>query len=127
MKQAINHVSGAPQPVGPYSQAVRVGQFLFLAGQTGADPATGKIEGDVKAQTERAMESVGAILASQGLDFSHVVKSLVFLTDMNDLATVNEIYGRRFKGDRPAKSCVAVASLPKGGKVEIDVVAAFPS
>ena len=127
-KKAINGVTGAPGAVGPYSQAIRAGQLLFASGQIGLDPATGQmVDGDVKAQAKRAMENIRAVLASQGLDFSHIVKSLVFLTDINDFPAVNEIYGGYFKDAPPARSCVAVAALPKGAKVEVDVTAVFPS
>jgi len=101
--------------------------LLFASGQIGLDPATGQmVDGDVKAQAKRAMENIRAVLASQGLDFSHIVKSLVFLTDINDFPAVNEIYGGYFKDAPPARSCVAVAALPKGAKVEVDVTAVFP-
>ncbi|MGE5483956.1 MAG: RidA family protein [Ignavibacteriales bacterium] len=127
-KKAISGVTGAPAAVGPYSQAIRTGQFLFASGQIGLDPATGQMVGDdVKSQAKRAMENVKAVLASQGLDFGNIVKSLVFLTDINDFAAVNEVYGSYFKDAPPARSCVAVAALPKGAKVEIDVTAEFPS
>ncbi len=128
IKKAVNGVTGAPAAVGPYSQAIKVGQFLFTSGQIGLDPASGQMVGnDVKSQAKRAMENVKAVLASQGLDFGNIVKSLVFLTDINDFAAFNEVYATYFKDEPPARSCVAAAALPKGAKVEIEVVAAYPS
>ncbi|MCR4398302.1 MAG: RidA family protein [Firmicutes bacterium] len=127
-KKAINGVAGAPSAVGPYSQAVRSGQFLFASGQVGLDPATGNlVDGDVKTQARQAMENVGAVLKSQGLGFEHIVKALVFLVDIADFGAFNEVYGSYFKGDPPARSCVAVAALPKNARVEIEVIATYPS
>jgi len=125
-KQAINGVKGAPGAIGPYSQAIRVGDFLFCSGQIGLDPNTGNLAGDdVKIQAQRAMENIKAVLESQGLAFENVVKSTIFLTSMADFPLVNEVYGAYFPKEPPARSCVAVAALPKGAKVEIEVIAAF--
>ncbi len=117
----------APAALGPYSQAVRAGDFLFCSGQLGLDPATGALAEGVEAQARRALDNLEAVLAAEGLDFSRVVKTTIFLADMADFAKVNEIYGSRFTGAFPARSTVQVAGLPKGGRVEIEAVAAYPS
>jgi 2-iminobutanoate/2-iminopropanoate deaminase len=114
----------APQAIGPYSQAIKAGGFLFSSGQIAIDPATGQvIDGDVAAQTERVMNNLAAILKAAGLSLQHVVKTTVFLKSMGDFATMNEIYGRHFGEHRPARSTVEVARLPKDVLVEIDVIA----
>lgn len=126
MARRTLHSETAPKAIGPYSQAVEVdlGKMVFLSGQTPLDPATGElIRGDVKAQTERVMENLRAVLAAGGLDFSHVVRCGVFLTDMSDFAVMNEVYGRYFPGAPPARTTVQVAGLPKGARVEIDCIA----
>src|SRR5271157_2526343 len=112
--------------VGPYNHAVRVGDLLFCAGQIPLDPATGSlVAGDIKAQTGRVLENVKAILDDQRLTFANVVKSTVFLTDLANFAAMNEVYGRYFTDNFPARSTVQVAALPKGANVEIEVVAHF--
>lgn len=115
----------APAPIGPYSQAIRTGRFLFCSGQVGLDPATGKFAGDdVATQARQAMKNLGAVLEAGGATFADVVKTTIFLVDMNDFATVNEAYGEAFKGAAPpARSTVAVAALPRGARVEIEVIA----
>jgi 2-iminobutanoate/2-iminopropanoate deaminase len=114
----------APQAIGPYSQAIKAGGFLFSSGQIAIEPATGQvIEGDVAAQTERVMKNLAAILKAAGLSLQRVVKTTVFLKSMGDFATMNEIYGRHFGEHHPARSTVEVARLPKDVLVEIDVVA----
>jgi 2-iminobutanoate/2-iminopropanoate deaminase len=114
----------APQAIGPYSQAIKAGGFLFSSGQIAIDPSTGQvIEGDVAAQTERVMKNLAAILKAGGLTMQRVVKTTVYLKSMGDFATMNEIYGRHFGEHRPARSTVEVARLPKDVLVEIDVVA----
>ena len=116
----------SPAAVGPYNHAVRLGDLLFCAGQIPIDPATGNlISGDIKAQTERALQNVKAILDDQNLTFANVVKSTVFLTDLANFAGMNEIYAKFFTEDFPARSTVQVAALPKGAHVEIEVVAHF--
>jgi len=116
----------SPAAVGPYNHAVRVGELLFCAGQIPLDPATGQlVGGDIKAQTERALQNVKAILDDQGLTFAHVVKTTVFLTNLGDFAAMNEVYARYFTTDFPARSTVQVAALPKGASVEIEVVAHY--
>jgi len=114
----------APQAIGPYSQAIKAGGFLFSSGQIAIDPSTGQvIEGDVAAQTERVMKNLEAILKAGGLSLQRVVKTTVYLKSMGDFATMNEIYGRHFGEHRPARSTVEVARLPKDVLVEIDVIA----
>lgn len=116
----------APKAIGPYSQAVRVGDLLFLSGQVPLDPATGQmIEGDISAQTRRVMDNLGAVLKSAGLSFAHVARTTIFLADMNDFAKVNEVYGSYFTEPFPARATVQVARLPKDARVEIDAIAAF--
>ena len=114
----------APQAIGPYSQAIKTGGFLFSSGQIAIDPATGNvIEGDVAAQTDRVMKNLAAVLAAAGSSLNKVVKTTVFLKSMGDFATMNEVYGRHFGQHRPARSTVEVARLPKDVLVEIDVIA----
>ncbi|MDI6601875.1 MAG: RidA family protein [Thermoanaerobacteraceae bacterium] len=114
----------APAAIGPYSQAVMVGDFLYTSGQIGLDPASGQIvEGGIEAQAERVMENLKAILEASGMGFENVVKTLVFITNMDDFGKVNEIYGRYFKENPPARSCVEVSALPKGALIEIELVA----
>lgn len=116
----------SPAAVGPYNHAVRVGDLLFCAGQIPLNPADGNlIAGDIKAQTERVLENVKAILDDQKLTFAHVVKSTVFLTNLADFAAMNEVYAKYFTSDFPARSTVQVAALPKGAQVEIEIVAHF--
>lgn len=114
----------APRPIGPYSQAVRVGDLLFCSGQVGLDPGTGKlVGGGAKAETERIMENVRGLLSAAGVDLGHVVKTTIFLANMADYADVNAVYGGYFLGNYPARTTVAVAALPAGANVEIDVIA----
>jgi 2-iminobutanoate/2-iminopropanoate deaminase len=116
----------SPAAVGPYNHAVRVGDLLFCAGQIPLDPASGNlISGDIKAQTERVLENVKAILDDQKLTFAHVVKSTVFLTDLANFAGMNEVYAKYFTENFPARSTIQVAGLPKGASVEIEVIAHF--
>ena len=124
-KQAIKPAKSAPA-VGPYNHAVKIGDLLFCAGQIPIDPATGNlVPGGIKAQTERVLENVKAILDDQKLAFANVVKSTVFLTNLADFAGMNEVYSKYFTGEFPARSTVQVAALPKGAIVEIEVVAHF--
>jgi 2-iminobutanoate/2-iminopropanoate deaminase len=114
----------APAPIGPYSQAVRAGVFLFCSGQIPIDPETGKlIEGDMAAQTRRVMDNIAALLAAAGTSFERVVKTTIYLVDMADFAAVNPVYGERFGAQPPARSTVAVAALPLGARIEIEAVA----
>jgi 2-iminobutanoate/2-iminopropanoate deaminase len=118
--------AGAPKAIGPYSQAIEAtgARTIWLSGQTPLDPATGElVQGDVAVQTERVMENLGAVLAAAGAGFHHVVKCTVYLADLADFAKMNEVYGRRFPRDPPARATVQVAALPRGARVEIDAVA----
>lgn len=116
----------APKAIGPYSQAVRSGDLLFLSGQIPLDPASGEmVTGDVTVQTERVMENIAAVLVEAGLSFESVVKTTIFLTDLANFGAVNEIYGSRFSLAPPARSTVEVKGLPRGAQVEIEVVASF--
>ena len=124
MKHQVVHTDNAPKAIGPYSKAVKAGNMLFVSGQVPFVPETMEIvEGDVKAQTAQSLKNVQAILAEAGLDFSHVVKSTVFIKDMNEFAQINEVYAEFFGENKPARACVEVARLPKDVKVEIEVIA----
>jgi len=116
----------SPAAVGPYNHAVRVGDLLFCAGQIPIDPKDGNlISGDIKAQTDRVLQNVKAILDDQKLTFANVVKSTVFMTNLADFAGMNEVYAKYFTSDCPARSTIQVAALPKGANVEIEVIAHF--
>jgi 2-iminobutanoate/2-iminopropanoate deaminase len=116
----------SPAALGPYNHAVRVGDFLFCAGQIAIDPKDGNlVAGDIKAQTERVLQNVKAILDDQGLTFANVAKSTVFLTNLAEFASMNEVYAKYFTENFPARSTVQVSGLPKGASVEIEVVAHF--
>ena len=119
--KAVSTVN-APAAIGPYSQAIAAGDFVYLSGQLGVDPVSGNMEAGVEAQAERAISNMKAILAEAGLDISRVIKTTVFLKDMGDFAAVNAIYAKHFRQPYPARSCVQVAELPKGGLVEIEAV-----
>lgn len=124
MKSEIISTGSAPAAVGPYSQAVRSGGFVFTSGQLGIDPATGELETGFEAQAERAIKNVGEVLAAAaGLTYADAVKTTCFLTDMSNFPAFNTIYAKYFTG-KPARSCVAAAALPKGALVEIEVIAA---
>lgn len=125
MKRAVK-TSSAPAAIGPYSQAVeaRGARTLWLSGQIPLDPATGElVRGDVTAETARVMENLAAVLAAAGAGFEHVVRCTIYLADLGDFARVNEVYGRYFAADPPARATVQVAGLPRGARVEIDAVA----
>lgn len=114
----------APAAIGPYSQGVRAGDLLFTAGQIALDPATGKfVEGDITRQTDRVMQNLSAVLAAAGAAWADVVKTTVFLVDLADFSTFNDAYGRHLGSARPARSTVQVAALPRGARVEIEIIA----
>jgi 2-iminobutanoate/2-iminopropanoate deaminase len=116
----------APKPVGPYSAALRAGQLLFVSGQVPLDPATGRmVEGDIGVHTRRVLDNVAALLEAAGLSFRHVVRTTVFLADMNDFTAMNEAYASFFEEPYPARSTVQAARLPRDARVEIDVIAAY--
>jgi 2-iminobutanoate/2-iminopropanoate deaminase len=125
MRNAIS-TKDAPQAIGPYSQGIRAGNLLFVSGQGHLDPATGAlIEGDVATQTRRVMENIGAILKAGGAGFDHVVRTTVYLADMNDFAAMNAVYGEFFSSPAPARTTIQAARLPRDMRVEIDVIAAL--
>jgi 2-iminobutanoate/2-iminopropanoate deaminase len=124
MKKPI-FTSDAPAAIGPYSQGMRSGRFLFCSGQIALDPKSGEmVSGDIAKQTRRVMDNIAALLRTEGLTFDHVVKTTIFLTNLGDFQTVNETYGSYFKQDPPARSTVQVSALPRGANVEIEVIAA---
>lgn len=114
----------APAAIGPYSQAIASDDYIFCSGQVALDPASGELlDGSIGEQTRQAMNNLSAVLTAAGTAFSRVVKTTIYLTDMNDFAAVNEVYAEYFEGNPPARATVGVAALPKGAKVEIDCVA----
>lgn len=124
MKLKAIATDNAPAAIGPYSQAIQAGNLLFCSGQIALDPASGEVvAGGVRDQAERVMTNIAAVLSAAGIGFDDVVKTTVFLVDMNDFAVVNEVYGRCFPGHKPARSTVAVQGLPCGVLVEIEVIA----
>ena len=124
MSREIVKTDAAPAPIGPYSQAIRSGKELFCSGQVALDPASGALIGDDAAeQARQALKNLGAVLAEAGYDFADVVKTTIFLIDMNDFSAVNDVYATCFGDAKPARSTVAVAALPKGARVEIDAIA----
>lgn len=127
MSLKIVHTEKAPAAIGPYSQGIVANGFLFTAGQIAIDPATGQVEpGNVAAQTQRVMSNLAAVLATVGASWKDVVKTTVFLHDMNEFPVVNEIYGKALGDARPARSTVQVSALPRGVQVEIEAVVAIP-
>lgn len=124
MAKKIHLTKSAPAPIGPYSQAVEIDGLIFCSGQIPLDADSGQIIGQTAAeQAQKVMSNIQAVLSAADVDFSKVVKTTIFLTDMNDFQAVNEVYGSYFKSEPPARSTVAVAGLPKGVKVEIEVIA----
>ncbi len=120
--KTIIESKNAPAPIGPYSQAVEAGGFVFCSGMIPLDPATGQVNtGSVAEQTEIVMKNISGLLQTAKLEFANVVKTTIFLTDMGDFPAVNEVYGKYFKSEAPARSTVAVAGLPRGVKVEIEI------
>ena len=125
MKQAISSPD-APKAIGPYSPAIRAGQLLFVSGQIALDPATGQlIGGDAATETRRVMDNLGALLKAAGLSFADVVRTTIFLADLGDFATVNEVYASYFTPPAPARATVQVARLPRDARIEIDAIAAY--
>lgn len=123
MKTVI-YTNNAPEPIGPYSQAIVAGNLLFVSGQIPINPSTNQLVLDnIKAETKQVMENIKAILTEAGVDFGHIIKTTIFLTDMQNFAQVNEIYGTYFTSEFPARETVQVAGLPKGVNVEISVTA----
>lgn len=122
MKEVIS-TNGAPAAIGPYSQGIKVGNLVYTSGQIPLDPQTGELISDIKKATERSLENVKAILEAAGTSMDKVIKTAVFLKDMNDFAAMNEVYASYFKENPPARSCVQVAKLPKDAVVEIEAIA----
>ena len=124
MKKIVS-TNEAPAAIGPYSQAVRSGRLLFCSGQIPLEPKSGEIvSGDITSQTRRVLDNIAAVLRAEGLSFDNVVKTTIFLTNLGDFQTVNEIYGSYFKQNPPARSTVQVSALPRSANVEIEVIAA---
>ncbi len=121
-KQSIQ-TSKAPSAIGPYSQAIRIGDFLYTSGQIALNPDTMKMNGDIEQETERVLKSVEAILQAGGLSLDDVIKTTVYLTDLGEFSRMNQVYEKFFAKTKPARACVQVAALPKGAKVEIDAIA----
>jgi len=127
MRQAVSTPS-APAAIGPYSQAIKAGHLLFVSGQVPIDPASGQIvAGDIAQQTRRVFENIGAILSAAGLSFDAVVRTTVYLADMNEFAAMNEVYATYFSAPAPARATVQVSRLPRDARVEIDAIAAIPN
>ena len=125
MRQAIS-TSSAPKAIGPYSQAIKAGNLVFVSGQIPIDPATGAmVDGDIATQTRRVFQNIGEILKAAGASFDHVVRTTVYLADMNDFAAMNEVYATFFTAPAPARATVEAARLPKDARVEIDVIASI--
>lgn len=125
MRQAVT-TALAPKAIGPYSQAIRAGSLLFLSGQVPIDPATGElVKGDIAAQTHRVFQNLGEILKAAGASFNDVVRTTVYLADMNDFGAMNEVYGSYFSAPAPARATVQAARLPKDARVEIDLIASL--
>lgn len=126
MEKQIITTPHAPAPIGPYSQAVKTGSLLFVSGQIPFDQASGQlVTSGIQDEARQVMENLRFILEQAGAGFGHVVKSTIFLTDMNDFSAVNEIYGAYFEAHFPARECVQVAALPRGVRVEISMIASF--
>ncbi|MCF7792234.1 MAG: RidA family protein [Victivallales bacterium] len=123
MEKKIISTNNAPAAIGPYSQAVCIDKFVYTSGQIPLDPETGEIAPDIKSQTEQVMKNVKAVLEAAGTDLKHVIKTLIFIKNMGDFSTVNEIYGSYFTEAPPARSCVEAARLPKDVLIEIEAVA----
>ena len=123
MKKQIISTDKAPAAIGPYSQAVCVNKFVYTCGQIPVDPATGEIPSDVQAQAEQSLKNVKAVLEAAGTDMDHVIKTLVFIKNMDDFAAINEVYSTFFTKDFPARSCVEAARLPKDVLIEIEAIA----
>lgn len=127
LKKEIISTPNAPAAIGPYSQATKIGNMIFTSGQIPLVPSTGHVvAGDVQAQTKQSLENLKAVLESQGSSLDNVLKSTVFIKDMNDFPKINEVYGQYFSANQPARSCVEVARLPKDVLVEIEVIAYIP-
>ena len=118
----------APAAIGPYSQAIRVGDFLYTSGQIALDPESGMfLSGEIEEETEQTLKNISAILQAGGVNFENVIKTTVYLSDLNDFTRMNQVYEKYFSKNKPARACVQVAALPKGAKIEIDAIASYSS
>ena len=118
----------APAAIGPYSQAIRIGDFLYTSGQIALDPESGNfLSGEIEEETEQTLKNISAILQAGGVNFENVIKTTVYLSDLNDFTRMNQVYEKYFSKNKPARACVQVAALPKGAKIEIDAIASCPS
>ena len=124
MQKKIVAAPKAPAAIGPYSQAIRIGDFLYTSGQISLDPETMKmITGDIEVETEKVLKNIETILKADGLDLNNIIKTTVYLTDLSEFTRMNQVYDKFFSETKPARACVQVAALPKGAKVEIDAIA----
>ena len=128
MSKRIIQTELAPAAIGPYSQAIRIGDFLYTSGQIALDPKSGKfLSGEIKEETEQTLRNISAILQADGLELENVIKTTVYLSDLNDFVQMNQIYEKYFSKNKPARACVQVAALPKGAKIEIEAIASCSS
>ena len=128
MIKRIIQTEQAPAAIGPYSQAIRIGDFLYTSGQIALDPESGNfLSGEIEEETEQTLKNISAILQAGGVNFENVIKTTVYLSDLNDFTRMNQVYEKYFSKNKPARACVQVAALPKGAKIEIDAIASCPS
>ena len=128
MIKRIIQTEQAPAAIGPYSQAIRIGDFLYTSGQIALDPESGNfLSGEIEDETEQTLKNISAILQAGGVNFENVIKTTVYLSDLNDFTRMNQVYEKYFSKNKPARACVQVAALPKGAKVEIDAIATCSS
>ena len=128
MIKRIIQTEQAPAAIGPYSQAIRIGDFLYTSGQIALDPESGIfLSGEIEEETEQTLKNISAILQASGVNFENVIKTTVYLSDLNDFTRMNQVYEKYFSKNKPARACVQVAALPKGAKIEIDAIASCSS
>ena len=128
MIKRIIQTEQAPAAIGPYSQAIRIGDFLYTSGQIALDPESGIfLSGEIEEETEQTLKNISAILQAGGVNFENVIKTTVYLSDLNDFTRMNQVYEKHFSKNKPARACVQVAALPKGAKIEIDAIASCSS
>ena len=128
MIKRIIQTEQAPAAIGPYSQAIRIGNFLYTSGQIALDPESGIfLSGEIEEETEQTLKNISAILQAGGVNFENVIKTTVYLSDLNDFTRMNQVYEKYFSKNKPARACVQVAALPKGAKIEIDAIASSSS
>ena len=128
MNKRIIQTNLAPAAIGPYSQAIRIGDFLYTSGQIALDPESGMfLSGEIEEETEQTLKNISAILQADGLNLENVIKTTVYLSDLNHFARMNQVYEKYFSKNKPARACVQVAALPKGAKIEIDAIASCSS